>query len=91
MGIKQLYPFIQENAPKACERPSSQANYNGRILAIDASTCLYQFLVAIRSGTFYRGALRTSGAATPSFLRSWSSCIYRTRRVCAASASVVCA
>ncbi|CAD7938399.1 unnamed protein product [Amoebophrya sp. A25] len=50
MGIKGLMPFIRENAPKAVTE-TSQANYNGRVLAIDASTCLYQFMVAIRTGT----------------------------------------
>lgn len=51
MGIKNLFPFLREHAPKAVQEIQSIQNYNGRILAIDASTCLYQFLVAIRSGT----------------------------------------
>lgn len=51
MGIKGLFPFLREHAPKAVTEIQSQQNYNGRILAIDASTCLYQFVVAIRTGT----------------------------------------
>jgi len=51
MGIKGLIPFIRENAAKAVREINSQQEYNGKILAIDASTCLYQFLVAIKSGT----------------------------------------
>ncbi|CAD7945537.1 unnamed protein product [Amoebophrya sp. A120] len=51
MGIKGLIPFIRENAPKAVTVDVKQANYNGRVIAIDASTCLYQFMVAIRTGT----------------------------------------
>jgi len=51
MGIKGLFPFIRENAGKAVVDVKGQDHYNGKILAIDASTCLYQFLVAIRTGT----------------------------------------
>jgi flap endonuclease-1 len=49
MGIKQLFKFISENAPKAVTVQKME-NYTGRTLAIDASTCIYQFLIAVRSG-----------------------------------------
>eukprot|EP00439_Symbiodinium_sp_Y106_P087451 s397_g55.t1 len=49
MGIKGLMKFLQDSAPKAVkEQPS-------RTVAIDASMCLYQFLIMIRenrSGTY---------------------------------------
>lgn len=49
MGIKQLFKFISENAPKAVTVQKME-NYTGRTLAIDASTCIYQFLIAVRAG-----------------------------------------
>mmetsp|Transcript_89554 Transcript_89554/g.267103 ORF Transcript_89554/g.267103 Transcript_89554/m.267103 type:complete len:399 (-) Transcript_89554:167-1363(-) len=55
MGIKGLMKFLQENAPKAVREIDSQQAYTGRIVAIDASMCLYQFLIMIRenrSGTY---------------------------------------
>eukprot|EP00913_Durusdinium_trenchii_P013906 g13055.t1 len=42
-------------APKAIKEIPSQAAYTGRLIAIDASMCLYQFLIMIRenrSGTY---------------------------------------
>ena len=49
MGIKQLFKFLSENAPRSI-KPQTMDNYTGRVLAVDASTCLYQFIVAIRLG-----------------------------------------
>mmetsp|Transcript_4969 Transcript_4969/g.12452 ORF Transcript_4969/g.12452 Transcript_4969/m.12452 type:complete len:446 (-) Transcript_4969:226-1563(-) len=65
MGIKGLIPFIRENAPKAVSE-TTQQNYNGRVLAIDASTCLYQFMVAIRTGTgeSYQNLTNDAGETT---------------------------
>merc|ERR1719510_1000902 len=40
--------FLQEAAPKSIREIQSQQAYTGRILAIDASMCLYQFLIMIR-------------------------------------------
>mmetsp|Transcript_41761 Transcript_41761/g.91081 ORF Transcript_41761/g.91081 Transcript_41761/m.91081 type:complete len:392 (-) Transcript_41761:228-1403(-) len=55
MGIKGLMKFLQDAAPKSVrEMPGPQA-YTGKLLAIDASMCLYQFLIMIRenrSGTY---------------------------------------
>jgi len=48
MGIKGLMKFLQEAAPKAVREIDSQQAYTGRIVAIDASMCLYQFLIMIR-------------------------------------------
>lgn len=48
MGIKQLSKLIADVAPDAIKEQDI-ASYFGRRIAIDASTSLYQFLVAIRS------------------------------------------
>lgn len=48
MGIKGLMKFLQDAAPKAVREVESQAAYTGRLIAIDASMCLYQFLIMIR-------------------------------------------
>lgn len=48
MGIKGLMKFLQDAAPKAVREIDSQAAYTGRLIAIDASMCLYQFLIMIR-------------------------------------------
>lgn len=47
MGIKQLSKLIADVAPNAIKE-NDIASYFGRRIAIDASTSLYQFLVAIR-------------------------------------------
>ncbi|CAE8581033.1 unnamed protein product [Polarella glacialis] len=48
MGIKGLMKFLQDACPKAIREIDSQAAYTGRLMAIDASMCLYQFLIMIR-------------------------------------------
>nr|QDO16409.1 flap endonuclease 1 [Lingulodinium polyedra] len=48
MGIKGLMKFLQEAAPKAVREVDGQQAYTGRVVAIDASMCLYQFLIMIR-------------------------------------------
>jgi len=48
MGIKGLMKFLQDAAPKSIKEVDSQQAYTGRMLAIDASMCLYQFLIMIR-------------------------------------------
>merc|ERR1711972_76099 len=55
MGIKGLMKFLQDASPKAIREIGSPQAYTGRILAIDASMCLYQFMIMIRenhSGTY---------------------------------------
>lgn len=49
MGIKQLFKFLSENANRSI-KVQTMENYTGRVLAVDASMCLYQFVVAIRLG-----------------------------------------
>jgi len=47
MGIKGLTKLLGENAD-GCMRQQEMKSYFGRKIAIDASMCLYQFLIAIR-------------------------------------------
>lgn len=47
MGIKQLSKLIADVAPESIKDQEIKS-YFGRRIAIDASTSLYQFLVAIR-------------------------------------------
>lgn len=47
MGIKGLSKLLGENAD-GCMRQQEMKSYFGRKIAIDASMCLYQFLIAIR-------------------------------------------
>jgi flap endonuclease-1 len=47
MGIKSLMKLIQDYAP-GCVKLSEMKAYFNRTVAIDASTSLYQFLVAVR-------------------------------------------
>ena len=48
MGIHGLSAVIQDEAPNAL-RENEIKNFFGRIVAIDASMSIYQFLIAVRS------------------------------------------
>ncbi|EEQ97740.1 flap exonuclease, putative [Perkinsus marinus ATCC 50983] len=61
MGIKQLFKFVSENAPKAVSEQKME-NYTGRSLAVDASMCLYQFVIAVRLGGDNQHANLTNAA-----------------------------
>lgn len=47
MGIKDLAKVIDDHAPNAI-RLNEIKSYFGRKIAIDASMCMYQFLIAVR-------------------------------------------
>ncbi|OWB78752.1 hypothetical protein B5S32_g2953 [[Candida] boidinii] len=47
MGIKGLNALISEHSPKAIKSGEMKSHF-GRKVAIDASMCLYQFLIAVR-------------------------------------------
>jgi len=47
MGIKGLMKLIGDEAA-SCVKETEMKNYFGRKIAIDASMCLYQFLIAVR-------------------------------------------
>ncbi|CAJ1363648.1 unnamed protein product [Effrenium voratum] len=49
MGIKGLFPYLMEAAPKAIQ-DSELKRYTGRRLAVDASAWMYQFLSIVRTG-----------------------------------------
>jgi flap endonuclease-1 len=48
MGIRQLAKLIVDHAPRAYKEQDIRALF-GRVIAIDASMCIYQFLVAVRT------------------------------------------
>ncbi|KAN0047971.1 hypothetical protein ACTA71_002360 [Dictyostelium dimigraforme] len=48
MGIKKLTDLIEDNSPTSI-KTNVLKNYFGRIIAIDASTSLYQFLIAMNA------------------------------------------
>ena len=47
MGIKGLNALVKEHAPRAIVSNEMKSLF-GRKIAIDASMCLYQFLIAVR-------------------------------------------
>jgi flap endonuclease-1 len=49
MGIPGLTKLIADNAPEAIKEGEDIKNFFGRLIAIDASQSLYQFIVAVRS------------------------------------------
>lgn len=51
MGIKGLMKFLMDAAPKAVKEVGSPQAYTGRLMAIDASMCLYQFMISIRESS----------------------------------------
>lgn len=63
MGIKGLFPFLRENAESALAE-KQLAQYLGCTLALDASTHLYQFLAAIRTGSGAWNLANANGEAT---------------------------
>ena len=63
MGIKGLMKLIADHAPAAIkEREITE--YFGRKVAIDASMCLYQFLIAVRSGPEFQNLTNEAGEVT---------------------------
>jgi len=66
MGIKGLMKFLQDAAPKSVKEVHSPQAYTGRLLAIDASMCLYQFLIMIREGSSgsYQNLTNEAGEVT---------------------------
>jgi len=63
MGIKGLAKFLADNAPKAVKQQEFDS-FTGRLLAIDASMSLYQFMVAIRDGENYGNLTNEAGETT---------------------------
>ncbi|CRG98572.1 flap endonuclease 1, putative [Plasmodium relictum] len=63
MGIKGLTKFIADAAPNAIKEIKIE-NLMGRIIAIDASMSLYQFIIAIRDSDHYGNLTNESGETT---------------------------
>lgn len=63
MGIKGLFPYLVEAAPKA-HNTSELKRYTGRRLAVDASAWMYQFLTIVRTGAAADNLQNNEGAAT---------------------------
>lgn len=62
-----MMKFLQDAAPRAIREVDSQQAYTGRMMAIDASMCLYQFLIMIRensSGSGYQNLTNEDGKVT---------------------------
>lgn len=77
MGIKGLSHFLKDNAP-GCTKEINIKSLSGQKIAIDASMCLYQFLIAVRqqdSGM----QLNNAEGETTSHLMGF---FYRTLRMC---------
>jgi len=58
--------FLQDAAPKSVREIPDQQSFTGRVVAIDASMCLYQFLIMIRenrSGS-YNNLMNEDGQVT---------------------------
>merc|ERR1719326_796822 len=65
MGIKGLTKFLTDNAPKAVKELKGAESYTGKAIAIDASMCMYQFLIAIREdGNQYANLTNAAGEVT---------------------------
>jgi len=76
MGIKGLAKLLSQNAPD-CIREHDIKNYNGRIVAVDASMFLYQFLVAVRQDGPGGSLTNSSGDVTSHIIGMF----YRTIRM----------
>jgi flap endonuclease-1 len=64
MGIQGLMKLICDYSPSSIKDHAIK-NYFGRVVAIDASMSLYQFLIAVRTGD---GVLTSSDGETTSHL-----------------------
>ena len=64
MGIKGLFPFLSEHAPLCIKEHKEIKTFTGRTIAIDASMCLYQFLVAVRQGEQQGNLTNAAGEVT---------------------------
>lgn len=74
MGIKDLSKVIGDHSPNGVKL-SEIKNYFGRVVALDASMCLYQFLIAVRAEG---SQLQTESGETTSHLIGM---FYRTIRM----------
>jgi flap endonuclease-1 len=78
MGIPGLTKLIADNAPDAIKEGEDIKNFFGRLIAIDASQSLYQFLVAVRIDQFNEKTLTNQVGETTSHLQGL---FYRTKKM----------
>ena len=60
---RSLFPFLTDNASLSIKETKVEA-MTGRTIAIDASMCLYQFLVAVRQGESQANLSNAAGEVT---------------------------
>ena len=63
MGIHGLFKFVADSAPLSVKETKVES-YTGRTVAVDASMCLYQFLVAVRQGDQQSNLSNAAGDVT---------------------------
>jgi len=77
MGIQGLTKLIADHAPDAIKEDDIK-NYFGRLMAIDASMSLYQFMIAVRPDELGQYTLTNDVGETTSHLQGM---FYRTIRM----------
>lgn len=63
MGIRGLIGFLSETAPSSLSDASLES-LSGTTVAIDVSTALYQFSIAIREGSYFSSLTNSKGEST---------------------------
>ncbi|GFE52664.1 flap endonuclease 1 [Babesia ovis] len=74
MGIKGLIGFLSETAPGSLSECSLES-LSGTTVAIDASTALYQFTIAIREGSYLSSLTNSKGESTSHITGLLNRCI----------------
>lgn len=64
MGIKDLMTLIKNKAPESIEPLTSLEQCIGKRIAVDASMCLYQFLIQVRAGKEAGHLINADGQVT---------------------------
>ncbi|BAM40684.1 5'-3' exonuclease [Theileria orientalis strain Shintoku] len=73
MGIKGLIPFLNEKVPGSMTEMSLES-LSGESIAVDASTALYQFTIAIRDSSYFSSLVNASGESTSHLYGMMSRC-----------------
>ncbi|UKK01622.2 5'-3' exonuclease [Theileria orientalis] len=73
MGIKGLIPFLNEKVPGSMTEMTLES-LSGEYIAVDASTALYQFTIAIRDSSYFSSLVNSSGESTSHLYGMMSRC-----------------
>ncbi|UKJ90808.1 5'-3' exonuclease [Theileria orientalis] len=73
MGIKGLIPFLNEKVPGSMTEMTLES-LSGECIAVDASTALYQFTIAIRDSSYFSSLVNSSGESTSHLYGMMSRC-----------------